>query len=58
MKDLGQPTMEVVRDEPSLLDAILSSIYILDYSTLYSALSREIDPSPTPAIDILKSLRQ
>jgi hypothetical protein len=39
------------------LEAIISLIYILDYSSIYLALSRRIDPSPTPAIDILKKIQ-
>jgi glucose/mannose-6-phosphate isomerase len=38
----------------SLINALISTIYILDYSTLYLAMARDIDPALTPAIDILK----
>jgi glucose/mannose-6-phosphate isomerase len=51
---IEQPFMELFAYEKSLINAILSSIYILDYATIYLAISRGIDPSPTPAIDILK----
>jgi hypothetical protein len=47
--------MEVVVDENNLIDAIVSSIYILDYSSIYLAIARNVDPAPTPAIDILKN---
>lgn len=52
--NIEQPVMELFAYEKSLINAILSSIYILDYATIYLAISRGIDPSPTPAIDILK----
>jgi len=52
--EIGQPWMEIEISENNLFDAIITSIYILDYSTIYMAISRNIDPSRTPAIDILK----
>jgi glucose/mannose-6-phosphate isomerase len=55
--EIGQPVMELVSTDNSLINAILSSIYILDYATIYMAISRNVDPSPTPAIDILKEMR-
>lgn len=55
-KEIKQPFMQVIANEKSLFDAIVSSIYILDYASIYMAVSRKIDPSPTPAIDIIKSL--
>lgn len=51
---INQPLIEVYSTEDNLIAALLSSIYILDYATIYMAISRKIDPSPTPAIDILK----
>lgn len=53
---LGTPVMEMQAFENSLVSAIISSIYILDFTTLYLAISSGIDPSPTPAIDILKKM--
>jgi len=53
---INQPLIEVYSTEDDLVAALLSSIYILDYATIYMAISRKIDPSPTPAIDILKGL--
>ncbi len=50
------PVMEITAFEKSLLNAIICSIYMLDYATIYKAVSRGIDPTPTPAIDILKRL--
>jgi len=54
LEAIGEPVLEVQIEEQSLLTAIISAIYLLDYSTIYLAKSRNIDPSPTPAIDILK----
>lgn len=53
---ISQPFIEVNPQEDNVIAAALSSIYLLDFSTIYMAVSRRIDPSPTPAIDILKSL--
>jgi glucose/mannose-6-phosphate isomerase len=53
---IKQPLMEVSIDENTLINAIICSIYILDYATIYMAISRKVDPSPTPAIDILKQV--
>jgi len=54
--EIGQPLMELIAVEESLVNAIISSIYILDYATIYMAVSRNLDPSPTPAVDILKRI--
>ncbi len=54
--EIGHSLIELQAYERSLLAALLCSIYILDYATIYAAVSRGIDPSPTPAIDILKGL--
>jgi glucose/mannose-6-phosphate isomerase len=52
--EIGQSLMKINMSGDSLINAIISSIYILDSSTIYMAISRRIDPSSTPAIDILK----
>lgn len=49
------PVMEVRAPSNGILTSILSLIYILDYATLYLAITRNIDPTPTPAIEILKN---
>ena len=49
-----QPLMEITMVDRSLINAIVSAIFVLDYATIYMALLRNVDPSPTPAIDILK----
>ena len=54
--EIGQPYIQLLQHESSLLSAILCSISILDYSTVYVALANKIDPTPTPAIDILKRI--
>jgi len=53
---IKQPLMELHTFENTLINAIICSIYILDYATIYMAMSRNMDPSPTPAIDILKEV--
>lgn len=55
--EIGQSWMELRIPEPLLLNAILSAIYILDYATVYMAIANNLDPSPTPAIDILKRIK-
>ena len=50
------PVMEMQAFESGLTSAIISSMYILDFATIYLAISSGIDPSPTPAIDILKKM--
>jgi glucose/mannose-6-phosphate isomerase len=55
-KRIKQPFMQINMDKRNLLDAIVCSIYTLDFASIYMAVSRKIDPSPTPAIDILKGL--
>jgi glucose/mannose-6-phosphate isomerase len=54
--EIGQPQMEIIAAENNIVNAIISSIYILDYATIYMAVARNLDPSPTPAIDILKRI--
>lgn len=55
---INQPVMEMKSPYRSLINAIICSIYLLDISTLYLAVSRQIDPAPTPAIDILKGIQR
>jgi glucose/mannose-6-phosphate isomerase len=55
-KEIGQPYFELSSQESSLILAILRFIYILDFATVYMAITYGIDPTPTPAIDILKNL--
>jgi glucose/mannose-6-phosphate isomerase len=46
--------MEISVTEVDLISALISAIYILDLSTIYLAITKNTDPSPTPAIQILK----
>jgi hypothetical protein len=50
----NQPLIDLKSTHRSLINALISTTYILDYSTLYLAMARDIDPALTPAIDILK----
>jgi glucose/mannose-6-phosphate isomerase len=50
----NQPLIDFKSIHRSLINALISTIYILDYSTLYLAMARGIDSALTPAIDILK----
>jgi glucose/mannose-6-phosphate isomerase len=54
LRDMELPFRELVIQESDFISAIVSSIYLLDYSTIYMAIASAIDPAPTPAIDILK----
>ena len=53
---IKQPLMELNTFENTLINAIICSIYILDYATIYMAISKKVNSSPTPAIDILKEV--
>lgn len=55
LRKIGYPIKEFISDSATMFEAIISSIYVLDYASIYMAISRSIDPSPTPAIDILKN---
>jgi hypothetical protein len=55
---VSQPFIEMKSPYRDLLSAIICSIFTLDVCTLYMAASRQIDPSPTPAIDILKGIQR
>ena len=49
-----QSVMEITIHEKTLLHALVSAVFILDISTIYMAIVKNTDPSPTPAINILK----
>jgi glucose/mannose-6-phosphate isomerase len=51
-----QPVMDIFISENNLLLALVSAIYILDLSTIYIAIAKNTDPSPTPAIQLLKDI--
>ena len=44
--------------EGSILSKITNLVYLLDYSSIYSAVLRGIDPSPVDSIDFIKSQLQ
>jgi glucose/mannose-6-phosphate isomerase len=46
---------EIKISNKSLLQSIINAIYILDMATIYAAFHRNLDPEPTPAIEILKN---
>jgi glucose/mannose-6-phosphate isomerase len=54
LEELNHPVIEIKSPHKSLINSLVCSIYVLDISTIYLAALRKIDPSPTPAIDILK----
>jgi glucose/mannose-6-phosphate isomerase len=39
----------------NILSKITNLIYTLDYSTIYTAIMKDIDPSPVNSIDFIKS---
>src|SRR5215213_6728396 len=49
---IRQPYMQIISNEKDDLSALICSIYLLDFSSIYIAKSRGIDPCITPAIDI------
>ena len=51
----GVNTNNVVAEGETLLSNILSTIYLLDYASIYLAILRKVDPMPTPNIDALKA---
>jgi glucose/mannose-6-phosphate isomerase len=51
-----QDSMEIKIEESSLLHSLISAIYVMDLATIYVAIARNTDPSPTPAIQILKDI--
>lgn len=51
----GVNTNNVVAEGETLLSNILSVIYLLDYASIYLAVFRKVDPTPTPNIDTLKA---
>jgi glucose/mannose-6-phosphate isomerase len=53
-RSMDLPFREIMVRDGNLISAIVSSIYLLDYSTIYMAITSAIDPAATPAIDILK----
>jgi hypothetical protein len=46
--------LEIKINNHSLVQGIINAIYILDMATIYTAFHKNLDPEPTPAIEILK----
>jgi len=53
IKDVKYKTIKSV--EGNILSKIMDLVYILDYSTLYTSVLRNVDPSPVDSIDFIKS---
>jgi len=53
MKNIDFKVIESV--EGNILSKITNLIYLLDYSTIYSAILKNIDPSPVSSIDFIKN---
>jgi glucose/mannose-6-phosphate isomerase len=45
---------EIFSVNGSILSKIINLIYLLDYASIYKAVSSEIDPSPIRSIDFIK----
>jgi len=46
---------EIVSKEGNILTKIICMIYLLDYSSIFLAINRGIDPTPVDAIDFVKN---
>jgi glucose/mannose-6-phosphate isomerase len=53
-KNMGIDYKEIFSYSGSILTKIINLIYLLDYSTIYKAVSLEIDPTPVKAINYVK----
>ena len=53
MKNIEYKTIKSI--EGNILSKIANLIYTLDYSTLYTSILRNVDPSPVDSIDFIKS---
>jgi len=53
MKDIEYKVIKSI--EGNILSKIVNLIYVLDYSTIYTSVLRNIDPSPVNSIDFIKS---
>jgi glucose/mannose-6-phosphate isomerase len=53
---IAQPWYKVISEDSNLAVGLLRLMFVLDYATIYIAMGRGLDPSPTPAIDILKRI--
>ena len=46
---------EIVSEKGNILTKIICMIYLLDYSSIYLAINRKVDPTPVKAIDFVKN---
>jgi glucose/mannose-6-phosphate isomerase len=53
MKDIEYKVIKSI--EGNILSKITNLVYVLDYSTIYTSVLRNIDPSPVNSIDFIKS---
>ena len=53
MKDIEYKVIKSI--EGNILSKIVNLIYVLDYSTIYTSVLRNVDPSPVNSIDFIKS---
>ncbi|MBM3897253.1 MAG: SIS domain-containing protein [Thaumarchaeota archaeon] len=51
----GITPSNVVAEGETVLSNILGMIYLLDYASIYLAVVKKVDPTPTPNIDALKT---
>lgn len=49
---------EIISIEGSILSKVINLIYLLDFTSIYLAISNGIDPSPVKSIDFIKSKLQ
>ena len=54
--DMKNITYKIIRsNNDNILSKITNLVYTLDYSTIYTSILNEIDPSPVNSIDFIKS---
>ena len=47
--------LEILATQSNILSKLMYLIYLFDYSSIYLAIKNEIDPTPIPSIDFIKS---
>jgi len=45
---------EVISVKGSILSKLINLIYLLDYTSIYLAILRKVDPTPVKSIDFIK----
>ena len=46
---------EIFSGEGSILTKLMRLVYLLDYTSIYKAVMREIDPTPVKSIEFIKN---